>query len=287
MPKVAVAEARKRIQERLGLAPAHVLISATHSHTGPKLEGQYLSSLSRRIADSVVSAKGSAQPARLRVGVGHEPSLAHNRRYLMKDGRTVTNPGFQNPEIVKSQGPIDPSVPVVVVENQRGDPIATWVNYAMHLDTVGGTWISADFPFYMGRQLARVKGLEMETIFTIGAAGDINHWDVRRPGPQRGNAEAQRIGDVLAAAVLKAFTHLEPVESTRVRAISSPLELEVPKVTEREIEAMRRVMAAPARTDVDFTPGGAHPRDCGHGWHSAHGSPGGCRGTDCLRRHTR
>jgi hypothetical protein len=149
-------------------------------------------------------------------------------------------------------GEIDPRVPVLYAEDERGAPIATWVNYAMHLDTTGGTWISADYAYYLARMLARVKGPDMLTIFTLGAAGNINHWDVRRPGPQRGPAEARRLGEVLASAVVKAYTHMEPV-ATRLAAAASPLRLPIPKVTPEEISKAKQIMAVPPRTDVDFT----------------------------------
>jgi hypothetical protein len=253
MSKAVVADARARIQKRLGIPADHILISATHSHTGPELQGEFASLLARRISDSVVTAKGNAQPARLRVGRGEEASLPHHRRYLMKDGSTVTNPGFLNPNIVKPQGPIDPRVPVVVAENIHGKPLVTWVNYAMHLDTIGGTMISADYAFFLGRYLEQAKGREMITIFTIGAAGNINHWDVARAGPQRGVKEAARLGETLGAAVLKAFDNLETIEAPRLSARSAPLELSVPVVTEEEIAAMRKVLATPAPKNVDFT----------------------------------
>lgn len=253
MPRAAAQDARARIQKRLGIPPDHVMISATHSHTGPQTTPEYIATLARRITDAVVTASGNAQPARLRIGIGHEPTLAHNRRYRMKDGTTVTNPGFLNPAVEKSIGPIDPRVPVVVAEDPSGRALVTWVNYAMHLDTVGGTWISSDYAFYLERLLARVKGPEMPTMFTIGAAGDINHWDVRRPGPQRGFGEAQRIGEVLGAAVLKAYTELTPVEAPVIRAASAMIALPVPAVSEEEVAAMRRILATPPAPNVDFT----------------------------------
>jgi hypothetical protein len=253
LPRSVALEARQRIQKRFGIPADHVLISATHSHTGPKTTGDYLTALPRRIADSVATAVGNAKPARLLVGIEQEASLPHNRRYLMKDGTTVTNPGFLNPDVVQPQGPIDPRVSVLLIEGGRGEPIATWVNYAMHLDTVGGTLISSDYPHFMGRLLGRVQGPDVLTVFTIGAAGNINHWDVRRPGPQRGFDEARRIGEVLGSAVLKAFTHLAPVTPANVRAVSAAIELPVPPVTEEEITAMRKILAAPPPPNVDFT----------------------------------
>jgi len=253
LPRSAAIDARARIQKRLGIPGDHVLISATHSHTGPNTTPEFCAVLARRIADCVASASGNARPAKLSVAVGEEPTLAHNRRYHMKDGTVVTNPGFLNPNIVQPAGPINPRVPVVVAQDERGQPIATWVNYAMHLDTVGGTWISSDYAFYLARLLGRVKGPEMMTIFAIGSAGNINHWDVRRPGPQRGFGEAQRIGESLGAAVLKACTELTAIDQPTIRAISAPLELPVPAVSEAEVTAMRKILVTPPPPNVDFT----------------------------------
>lgn len=254
MPKAAAVEARQRIAQRLGLPASHVLMSSTHSHTGPQLQGNYVGWLAQKITDSVITASGNARPSRLSVGVGMEPSLAHNRRYLMKDGTTVTNPGFLNPSIVRTQGPIDPQVPVFVVEDENGKRTATWVNYAMHLDTVGGTWISADYPYYLCRKLAEVSGPDMVSIFTIGAAGNINHWDVKRPGPQRGQEEARRLGEVLSGEVIKTYTRLTPLAGTiRVAGISDTVDLPVPAISDEQMQAAKRIMATPAEKGVDFT----------------------------------
>ena len=249
----AAADARRRIRERLNIPEDHVLISATHCHTGPVLDDEYVKGLGQRIADSVVTAAGNRKPVRLSVTTENEGSLPHYRRYRMKDGSVVTNPGFLNPDVVAPVGEIDPRVPVVYGEDERGAPVFTWVNYAMHLDTVGGTWISADYAYFLARMLAKVKGPDMLTVFTIGPAGNINHWDVKRPGPQRGFGEAQRLGEVLSSAVVKACTHLEPVAEARVRAASGTLRLPIPKVTPEEIAWSKKVLAVPPRTDVDFT----------------------------------
>lgn len=248
-----VEHARAAISKRLGIPAAHILISATHCHTGPVLTADYAQTLGRRMVDAVVTAAGRKREARLFAGIEREPSLPFNRRFFMKDGTVRTNPGFLNPEVVKPAGPIDPRVGVLYAENAGGEALMTWVNYAMHLDTVGGTWISADYPYYMGRLLSKVKGPDMLTVFTIGAAGNINHWDVRRPGPQRGQQTAQRLGEVLGSAVLKAYTHLEPVAAAKVAGRSVKVTLPCRKVTPEDVAAARKVVAVPPDPNVDFT----------------------------------
>lgn len=253
LPRAAVEDARLRIQKALGIPPDHVLITATHSHTGPQMVPEYVESLGHWIADSVMMAQHSKQPARLLEAVEEEHSLPHNRRYLMKDGKVETNPGFLNPNIVKPVGPIDPRLPVLTAETPQGRRIMTWVNYSMHQDTVGGDWISADYSCYLSRMLSTFEGPDMTTIFTIGAAGDINHWDLHQPGPQRGFDTAKRLGEVLGADVLKAYTHLRPVDSNHIWATSSTLALPLQEITDSDVREAERILSVPPPPDVDFT----------------------------------
>jgi hypothetical protein len=253
VPKEAVDDARRRIQAEFAIPPNHVLISADHSHTGPVMTPGYVKLLGHWIADSVETAEHRKLNASLFVGSAMEPQFPHNRRYLMKDGTVVTNPGFLNPNVVKPAGPIDPRVAVLFAKGDDGRPLMTWVNYALHQDTVGGDWISADFSYYLGTTLAKFEGPDMLTIFTIGAAGDINHWDVHQPGPQRGFGTAQRIGQMLGADVLKVNKHLTPVAPDDIRAISEDVDLPLQEVAPQEVAAARKLLATPPPPNIDFT----------------------------------
>jgi neutral ceramidase len=229
-----VQAARRLIETQTGIPAANVMISATHTHTGltPGWTGQsswpaltpaqggnemeearrYTKFLVKSIAQAVVSAHNDLQPAIIFAGVGREDSLPFNRRFLMKDGTVLFNPGVLNPNIVRPVGPIDPEVPVGYVATPGGRPLATLVNYAMHLDTVGGDAYSADYPHFLAQSLGAAKGPEMMTFFSVGACGNVNHIDVTRPGPYSGYGEAARIGTILAAAVLKTYPKLERLE---------------------------------------------------------------------------
>src|SRR6185369_5215942 len=131
----------------------------------------------------------SLQGAKVSASVGREDSLAFNRRYFMKDGTVGWNPGKLNPNIVKPAGGIDPAVPVVYFTGTASNsaPIATYVNYAVHLDNVGGLQFSADLPYTLSKLLAEVKGSNMVTVYTTGTCGDINHLDVNSREPQSGH----------------------------------------------------------------------------------------------------
>jgi hypothetical protein len=255
-----VEESRKLVEQQTGIPGGHVMISATHSHTGPiladrkprtdafggniKLAAAFRTGLPAKIADAVKQADKNRKAARVRRGVGREDGLAFNRRFHMVDGTVGWNPGKKNPKIVRPAGPTDPSVPVVLVETADGkQPIACYVNFAMHLDTVGGMYYSADYAYTLSKTLAAVKGDDMITLFTIGTAGDINHINVESAAPQKGHGEAARIGTRLAAAVLRAFDHLEPAADGPLRVSSQTVQLPLAPVTPDEARAAKEVIA--------------------------------------------
>ncbi len=222
------------------------MISATHTHTGPvvdrksafggqaKVVDEYLAALPARIAEAVRRAEGRLAPATVRAASGREASIAFNRRYHMRDGTVGWNPGKLNPNILKPAGPIDPEVPVVFFESSVGKPLATYVNYAVHLDNVGQPTISADLPYTLARCMADFQGPEMITLFSAGCCGDVNHIDVHWREPQRGFGNPARMGTILAAEVLRTWPHLEPVNSTTLRVKSERVLLALPEISESD-----------------------------------------------------
>lgn len=255
-----VADARKLVEAQTGIPGRNVMISATHSHTGPVLTGRgprddafggtnalaagYTKQLPGKIAEAVKRADAGRTPAKVSHAVGREDGLAFNRRYHMADGTVGWNPGKKNPKIVRPAGPTDPAVPVVVVEPADAKdptPIAVYVNFAMHLDTVGGQYFSADYAYTLSKCLAAAKGEGLVTVFTIGCAGDINHVNVESPAPQKGHGEAARIGTRLAAAALRAWDTLTPAADGPLRVSSETVELALPDVSAADVSAAQAV----------------------------------------------
>ena len=259
LPRPIAEDARRRISASLKLPPERVMISATHTHTGPVLlsgptryniEGEmkrigteYTNSLGQKIAESVRLAHAALRPARVRAAEGREDSLTFNRRFHMKDGSISWNPAKQDARIDRPAGPIDGSVPVIYFEGTDGKPIAVYVNYALHLDTVGGEQYSADYPYTLSNILSAAKGNDVVTVFTIGCAGNLNHRDVSIADPQKGHGEAARIGAVLAGEVLKSLQHARVVDIDAIAASTHMLELPLPDVQPNEIDWARTTAA--------------------------------------------
>ena len=197
------SRARKQAAEKTGIPPENILIAATHSHTGPLYFGalrkhfhdiavaehgsdpcekvDYAGTLVEKIAQVIAQANATTKPVRLQAAVAQQQGLSFNRRFHMKDGTVRFNPGVLNPDIVRAAGPIDPEVPFVFFRGIDGDnAIAAMVNFALHLDTVGGTEYAADYPYYLEQSLRQTFGEDFVVLFGTGTCGDINHIDVTK-----------------------------------------------------------------------------------------------------------
>jgi len=262
-----VVERTREIVSRTTRVPGvNVMLSATHTHTGPLIDnkssrnitdsgshavvGEYTAALPAKIAEAVRLAEAALQPAHVVVGHEDEDHLAFNRRFHMRDGTVGWNPGKLNTNIVRVAGPIDPDVAVVFFESPRRAPVATYVNFAMHPDTVGGLEFSADYAFTLSRLLGEYKGSNMVTLFANGACGNINHVDVEWAGAQKGHAEAARLGTVLAGNVFKAYTRMQSLQPQTLRVRSEMVKLPLPELKAGDVEAARAIAARVGTTNT-------------------------------------
>ena len=139
------------------------MIGASHTHGGgpvatcfeSEADPDYVELVAKRVAEAVISAYHSLHAAELGDGIGHEPSISFNRRFLMRNGRQATHPGKGNPEIVKPAGPIDPDVGVLAARAPDGELLGLFVNFACHLTVMGGNGFTADYVYHLRETLRR------------------------------------------------------------------------------------------------------------------------------------
>lgn len=244
------AGARRLIEQRCGIPGDHILIAATHNHSGPLtrelvaggLAGEpdepYLALLERQIATAVELAYRRRLPARLRLTLGEAQGIAFNRRFWMSEGPVRTNPGKGNANVLRPAGPVDTRAWVLTaLPNDEGSPLegpeavpphilplGMLVNFGLHPAIVGGTVIGGDFPHFLETGVQRLlgpgvaSGMPVTTtnagvplvVFANAPCADVNHIDLSHGQRQGSFAEAARVGTILAAAVTTATCRLTP-----------------------------------------------------------------------------
>jgi neutral ceramidase len=232
-----VARIREQVRKVAKAPPRHVWVHCTHTHTGGmlprndgftsdaeeiypdfyqgKVDEKWVGQLVEKTAEAVARAAEQAQEEKkLTLHEGREKTVAHYRRYVMKDGSVRTNPGRGNPNVVRPAGEIDPRVHVVRFADRRILAVA----YGVHPDTVGGTKYSADYPHHLTEVLRHALGAEWRVIFLNACCGNINHIDVNDPNQKSGPEEAKRIGETLAMAVLEALKKEQALPAGPLRA---------------------------------------------------------------------
>ena len=269
------AKARLRAGKQTGIPRSNILIAATHSHTGPLYFGalrkffhdrriqehgqddyeavDYPAQLVETLVGVIRQADSNRKPMRIRAGLAREDRLSFNRRFFMKDGSVRFNPGKGNPAILRPAGPIDPDVGLLSFHPMGQEPpSAVMTVFALHLDTVGGTMYSADYPIYLERTLRGHFGKDLISLFATGPCGDINHVDVSHKKPQKGQEDAERIGTTLAATVADQLAKLRPLARPGLVVQSEIVRCPLQQYTPEEFSQSAVLMKQVASSKVPF-----------------------------------
>src|ERR1017187_7163335 len=92
IPREVTDPAKRMAAKLTGIPAERILISATHTHTGPTVAGVFQSEpdeayqkfLAEKIAVGINRAHDRLKPARIGWGVGKEPDQVFNRRWKVK-----------------------------------------------------------------------------------------------------------------------------------------------------------------------------------------------------------
>ena len=239
---------RSAIEQATGIPKECVLLSATHTHTGPFLAPttmfeaadepilRYADFVEERLVDLVRLALQDCAPARMGFGVGHAPErVAYIRRYRMKDGSTMTCPPINDPNIDHAIGEPDQRVNVLRFDREGKDSVVL-VNYGVHADTIGGELLSADWPGWMRRTIS--KALDgTKCLCFVGIMGDVGSTNVHPAGGDLNDTEisfdnemkspgmARFIGRALAGSVLQVYDKVEYIDVDRLKVLRNVVDV--------------------------------------------------------------
>jgi hypothetical protein len=246
----ALAEAlAERCNKFSGLNLDNMLMCATHTHTAPEMRlgnpgnnKEYNNFLLDQAETTVKEALENFEEVEAYGGETSDDRFAFNRRYWMKDGTVLTNPGKFNPDIDRVEGPIDPLIPMIGLKvNDKLKYLIT--NISNHSDTIGGTEVSADWPGFTRRRMEQVMGEGSACFTLISPAGNINHFDTQWNNPQNSHQEAKRIGEGYAESIQAGIGSLrklcfEQMQVKNVKVTAGP-----PHIPDKQFKEARDIIA--------------------------------------------
>lgn len=260
-------EVRRRASAKTGIPVGHIVVSATHSHTapdytrdlyehlggksGPTDQPRYAVKLIDGIAEAITKAHAATKPVLLESGSARqETPVSFNRRFVMKDGSVKTWMRLDHPDVIRPAGPIDSEISMLLARSaDTKKPVGLLSNFALHLDTVGGMQWSADYPYFIGKEVQKSLGADVVSIFGTGCCGDINHVDPVRKERNKTDFIGGALGTTIAGGVAK----LRPAKQTELRVRHTTVKLPLQKVTTVQIAKARpMLLEARAGKKVDF-----------------------------------
>jgi len=273
--RVVSEEARRLIEEAIGLAPSNVLICATHTHSASSALGSnsilhdpplddYQKFVAQRIADGVHRASNLLQPAEVAFGRVDVPEHLFNRRWFMKPGTVPVNPfgGFDavkmNPpsgsaNLTEPAGPIDPTVSILSVRNLEGQPISLFASYSLHyVGAVGPAHVSADYFGVFCKELTRLMKADHQEppfvpMLSNGTSGDINNINfVKRRGRRERYEQINYVANDVASKVYGAMKGLEYKRDITLAARYREPEIDYRKPTADEMAWAKETLAEEA-----------------------------------------
>ncbi|MEY4938722.1 MAG: hypothetical protein RIQ93_457 [Verrucomicrobiota bacterium] len=280
-------EAKRRIHEATGIPVANLMMSATHTHSATSARGpnrfampasnaesndpalrppldEYQSFLASRITDGVRRAVNNLEPAQIGWGAGQVPQHVFNRRWLIKDGKTVvnplgdqdrvlTNPGTTRKDLAGPAGPTHPEVYFISVQSTAGRPIALLANYWLHY--VGGVptgHVSADYFGAFCDRIQQLLGADRQDppfvgIVANGPCGDVNNIDIKAAPQKRAPYEKIKlVANDVAQEVARVRATIRHQDWVELKAAQSELVLKTNRPSPERVARAQQVLARPA-----------------------------------------
>ena len=234
LPKSLADDVAKKVQAKTGLPRANLMLTSSHTHSGPVLREnladmyeippeqlkylhEYTARLGEQLVDVVVRALADLRPATLEHGHGRA-TFAINRRQVTDKGVVIG----RNPA-----GPVDHSVPVLVVRGEDRAVRALVFGYACHNTTLAYYKLCGDYAGFAQAELEAAHNGAV-ALFWAGCAADAN------PDPRGKEDDARAHGKALARAVEDALAKpLAPVAGS-FRAAWEHVELDFAAPPTRE-----------------------------------------------------
>jgi hypothetical protein len=229
MPHDLIDGAKELVSAESGLSTAHMVVSATHTHSAPaamgclgtRVDPDYAAWLPGKIAESMAASLQNLQPARIGWASVDDWTHTHNRRWIRRADKVIDDPfgdatvrahmhpGHESVDVIGPSGPVDPELSVLALQLHDGTPLAVVANYSQHY--YGAPLLSADYFGFFGRTMAKRLGQASSegpfvAMMSQGTSGDLarmNYGDPKLEDTMAAYSEA------IAANAMNAYESIE------------------------------------------------------------------------------
>ena len=216
--KECVSAIRDGIAGQTGIPGRNVLISATHTHSGPEVGGlnePYTKTIISRSVESAVQAWKNRTPGSIGI-----------------DSTVVMELGRANRQLRWGGMHPDPEVGLIKVMDSRGKLLGVAFNYGCHPSTLDlhNLLFTEDWPYFAIRKIKEKLGRNLWVAFYQSAQGDIKVGytaelsAVGASMPIRNWGYAEFKGNQMADAVLKAIPKVRTVSTGPVKNVNNVFE---------------------------------------------------------------
>lgn len=250
-PPKEVAAIRDELASALSLQRRQIIWSTSQTHSSPTLPGSdvpggscitergsydtdYCNAQRRvfmqKCIDAGRQAIDSRQPAQIRAGSGFCDSISYNTRFPMPNGGVKFS--RHHTEGLQSGKFFDPTVGLVVFEDESGKPLGAIFNFCSHPATmINDKYVSPD---WVGTARAEIEGAigSAPAMHVQGFCGDVNcHHIFGTP------AQARSTGLRLGKAAVEALPTLIPARATPFAVRTETIQIDCrPMYTHPELD---------------------------------------------------
>lgn len=208
---------REAISEATDVPPRQVIITCTHTHSGPSLlktnyhmpvDQDYLDSLKPKLVAVCTDAVNNARPGKLGWAMG-EAQIGYNRRVCWEDGTHTMHGDTKRADFAGLEGPDDPAHLALFAADADEKPVAVLYHNTSHpTNFYAAGLFSSDYPDETRKLLREALGT-IPVLYLNGAQGDINMNNLLESQKEDREDRLKRIGRMLAEETLRLYKDVE------------------------------------------------------------------------------
>jgi hypothetical protein len=252
IPQDIFDRAKEIAHKTSGIPPERIMMSATHTHSGPAAVGalgtepdeKYCKFLPGQIAKAIELATQNLKPAKVGWSVEQDAEHTYCRRWILRPDRIQTDPfgrasvrammhpGHQNPDYLGPAGSVDTDLSLLAVQSLDGRPIAVLANYSMHY--FGAQAISADYFGLFSKMFAELIRADQNFVAMMsqGTSGDLQWRDYGKPAT---SLTIKQYTELVARVAYEAYNKIKYHDYVQLTMAEKKLGLNIRPISEQDL----------------------------------------------------